>query len=153
MGPMLGDSKRGRLRKVMDLTGRGPDGHPGVQGRATARAGGGIMVRDAIGMFRTAQRAAGVAPLPTRLAVAGPMARPPALPQHLRRRFGQPITRRRFATVGTVKPEAALQLRDARGLDSDRGAKLGNHGITVREGRRQSRDPVSQCLKIVNHHS
>ncbi len=133
MGPMRGDSKRGRLRKVMDLTGRGPDGHPGVQGRATARAGGGIMVSNAIGMFGTAQRATCMAPLPTRLAVAGPAAGP--LAQHLRRRFGQPITRRRLATVGTVKPEAALQLSNARGLNS-------NHSITIREGRRQSRDPM-----------
>ena len=76
---------------------------------------------------------------------------PSALPQRLRGRFGQPIARRGLAAVGTVKPEAALQLRDARSLDSDRGAKLGNHGITVRKGRRQTGDPVGQCLKIVDH--
>ncbi len=142
MGPMRGHLERRRFRKVMDLTGRGPDGHPGVQGCTTARADIRIVVRDDVGMFGTAQRAAGVARLSTRLAVAGPAARPPALPQRLRRRLGQPITRWRRATVGTVKPEAALQLRDTRGLDSDRGAKLGNHGITVREGRRQVGDPV-----------
>ncbi len=140
MRPVRGHLERRRRRKVMDLTGRGPDGHPGVQGCTTARADIRIVVRDDVGMFGTAQRAAGVAPLATRLAVAGPTTGP--LPQRLRSRLGQPITRRRLAAVGTVKPEAALQLSDARGLDSDRGAKLGNHGIAVREGRRQSRDPM-----------
>ncbi len=49
-----------------------------------------------------------------------------------------------LAAVGTVKPEATLELGDAGGMDSDRGAKLGNHGIAVGKGRRQVRDPVGQ---------
>jgi len=47
---------------------------------------------------------------------------------------------------------------DARGLDGNCRVQLGNqspqtrnHGIAVREGCRQGRDPVGQCLKIVNH--
>ncbi len=126
----------------MDLAGREPNGHPGVQGRATARADIRIMVGNAVGMVGTAQRAARVTPLATRLAVAGAAAGPLALAQGRSGRLGQTITRRGLAAVGTVEPEAALQLRDARGLDSDRGAKLGNHGITVREGRRQVGDPA-----------
>ena len=71
----------GRLRKVMDLAGRGPDGHPGVQGPAAARTGGGIVVLDAVWDLGARKRAARVARLSARLPVTLPPAGLPPLPQ------------------------------------------------------------------------
>jgi len=57
----------------MDLAGRGPGGRPGVQGPAAARAGGGIVVRDAIRDPGARRRAARVPP-PVRPACGNPPA-------------------------------------------------------------------------------
>ena len=136
---VCGFSIDGALRQpqaVLDWR-RHPVGKVRPGGRAAGRADIRIVIRNAVGVFGTAKRAA-------RCPVADPPTGPPTLPQRLRGRLGQPVARRGLTTVRTVKPEEALELGDARGLD-------GNRGIAVREGCRQSRDPVGQCLKIVNH--
>ncbi len=148
--PVLGHLERGWWRKVVDLPGRKPDGHPGIRRTAACGAGRGTVVRDAVGDLAARKRAARVAPLPARPPAALLPAGPLAFLRRLRRRLRQPVARRRPAAAGTVEPEPALQLRDAPGLDGDRCAELGNHGIAVRERRRQVGDPAGQLSRIVD---
>ncbi len=138
--PVPGHFRRRRPGKVRDPAGRGPDGHPGIQGPAAARTDGGIMIHDVVGMFGTAKRVTRVTRPAARPSGTLPPAGLPPLPQFLRRRLRQPVARRRPAAAGAARPQATLQLRDARGLD-------GSHGIAV---RRQGRDPVGQCPGIVD---
>ncbi len=54
------------------------------------------------------------------------------------------------AAAGAVKPRTVPRLGDARGLDSDRRAELGNQGIAVCKGRHQVGNRDGQVFTIVD---
>ena len=135
----------------MDLAGRGPDGRPGVQGPAAARAGGGIVVPGAVRDLGARKRAAPVTPLSARLPGTLPPAGLPPLTRLLRRRLRQPVARRRLAAAGTVgprrrsssatRPDWAATVARSPAITASRSARA-----AVRSETRLANDPGSSIV-------
>ena len=109
--PMLGDDQRLRLGQIEHLARAAPRGHRGRQRQTAGPTGLGVVIDGDVRIGDLAQGLAFVALLP-----AGWFAGPLAQTARTRLPLGlvQPVAGRRFAAVGTVQPEPALQLRHPR---------------------------------------